>query len=302
MSKRPFLVLLVVLFTTACTRVNLAVVNGPAYLQNHYTLQTVAYGPDPVQDLDIYRPENSVESADVIVFFHGGRWTTGRREDYRFLGATLARQGFVVVIPNYRKYPAVRFPVFVEDGAKALAWVHDHIAAHGGNPQRIHLSGHSAGAHIGALLTLNPAYLAAEGKAVPDVIRDFAGLAGPYAFTPREADLRELFGGPDGYPQMQATTFVDGTAPPLLLQYGEADTDVGACNHLRLAQAILAHGGKVKILTYPGVDHIDIISAFTWINRSSPVMADMVRFFRRQDDRGMDQDPVFDPAVMAQCY
>ena len=148
---------------------------------------------------------------DVVVFFYGGRWTYGAKEDYRFVAATFVKEGFVVVIPDYRKYPQVRFPVFVEDGAKALAWVSDHIVEWHGNPARIHVVGHSAGAHIGTLLTADARYLAEEGKDRSLTIHDFAGLAGPYAFTPDEPDLEDMFGPPQNYPIMQVTTFIDDT-------------------------------------------------------------------------------------------
>ncbi|MBI5673070.1 MAG: alpha/beta hydrolase, partial [Nitrospirae bacterium] len=143
------------------------------------------YGPEPSQKLDIYVPANPKDKQlDVLVFFYGGRWTYGAKEDYRFVAATFVNKGFIVVIPDYRKYPQVRFPIFVEDGAKALAWVSNHIGEWHGNPARIHVVGHSAGAHIGALLAADPHYLADEGKDRSLAIHDFAGLAGPYAFTP----------------------------------------------------------------------------------------------------------------------
>ena len=238
------LALLALLLSTACTRVGVALVNAPEYVRSGYTRSTATYGTLSSQDLEIYQPAPPhAHPADVIVFLHGGRWTYGNKDQYRFLGARLARQGFVVMIPNYRKYPDVRFPVFVQDAARALAWVQDHSAQFGGNPARIHLAGHSAGAHIGALLAADPSYLAAEGKTPQQVIHDFAGLAGPYAFTPDEPDLIAMFGPPERFDRMQVPTFITGHEPPMLLQYGLADTDVGAFNHQRLASAITAKGG-----------------------------------------------------------
>ena len=123
-----------------------------------------------------------------------------------------------------------------------------------------------AGAHIGALLTANPAYLAHEGKDRNAVIRGFAGLAGPYAFTPDEPDLIDIFGPPERYPAMQVTTFIDGTQPPMLLLYGDADTTVRRYNLDRLEAKIQEKGGAVNNIIYPGTDHLRIVGALGWLN------------------------------------
>jgi acetyl esterase/lipase len=112
--------------------------------------------------LEVWAPKKGPEPAPVIVFFYGGSWNSGFREGYGFLGRALAAQGYVVVLPDYRKVPEVRFPRFVEDAAAAVAWTHANIGNHGGDPGRIAVSGHSAGAHIAAMLALDPKWLAAE--------------------------------------------------------------------------------------------------------------------------------------------
>jgi len=240
-----------------------------------------AYGPESWQQLDIYiPPEPDVRWRPVIVFFYGGRWTSGLKENYRFAGDAFAKRGYIAVIPDYSKYPRVRFPAFVEDGAKALAWVHDHVAEYGGDPDRIFVAGHSAGAHIGALLAANPAYLAREGKDRSAVVRGFAGIAGPYAFTPDEPDLEDIFGPPERYPSMQVTTFIDGKQPPMLLLYGDADTAVKRYNLDRLEARVREKGGLVKSIVYPGVDHLWILAALSWVNfRGPPIPGDMIAFF-----------------------
>jgi acetyl esterase/lipase len=145
------LLLAPLLVMSACTQAAFTAANLPTHLVELVVEHDQAYGPEPSQKLDIYVPVNPKgKQLDVIVFFYGGRWTYGAKEDYRFVAATFTQQGFIVVIPDYRKYPYVRFPAFVEDGAKALGWVIDHIAERHGNPARIHVVGHSAGAHIGA--------------------------------------------------------------------------------------------------------------------------------------------------------
>jgi len=253
---------------------------APAFSQTKIVYGTV-YGPEAWQRLDIYIPrERGDRRLPVVVFFYGGRWTTGKKEYYRFAGDAFAKQGYIAVIPDYSKYPRVHFPAFVEDGAKAMAWVYDHTADYGGNPDRIFVAGHSAGAHIGALLSANPAYLTRQGKERSAVVRGFAGLAGPYAFTPDEPDLQDIFGPPERYPAMQVTTFIDGTQPPMLLLYGDADTAVRRFNLDRLETRIREKGGIVKSVIYPGVGHLWIVAALSWVNfRAPPVLDDMIAFF-----------------------
>jgi acetyl esterase/lipase len=258
-----------------------AVLNIPPLFTGTRLTSGITYGPQPWQRLDIYRPAgDETRPLPVIVFFYGGRWMEGQKEIYRFAGDAFARRGFAVVIPDYAKYPAVRFPAFVEDGARALAWVSDHIAEHGGDPSRIFVAGHSAGAHIGSLLAADPSWLALEGKNRNAVIRGFAGLAGPYSFTPNEPDLIDIFGPPQRYPAMQATTFIDGTQPPMLLLYGDADTTVKRYNLDRLEARIHEKGGAVKSVIYPGTDHLWILGALGWVGfRGPPVADDVAAFF-----------------------
>ena len=265
-----------------CERAAFAIANLPAHVGRAGVVRDVSYGSKPWQKLDIYQPANAGERPrGTIVFFYGGRWTTGARGDYGFVGEAFARKGFNTVIPDYSKYPQVRFPTFVEDGARALAWVHDHIGEYQGDPARIHVAGHSAGAHIGALLTADKHYLAAYNKTPSQVIASFAGLAGPYDFTPDEPDLMDMFGPPKRYPAMQVTTFIDGHEPPMLLLWGDKDTTVRRFNLDKLQSRIEAKGGQAGAIIYPGLTHVGIIGALTWINTGGqPVVDDMERFFK----------------------
>ncbi|WP_254606600.1 alpha/beta hydrolase, partial [Sphingomonas bacterium] len=135
-----------------------------------------AFGPDPRQRLDVYAPKDTPangRSRPVIVFFYGGSWSSGTRAGYSFVGRALAARGFVVAIPDYRLVPQVRFPAFLRDNAAAVRWVRGHIAASGGDPDRLVLAGHSAGAYDAAMLALDPRWLGADRAAV----RGWAGLA-----------------------------------------------------------------------------------------------------------------------------
>ncbi|MCP9456521.1 MAG: alpha/beta hydrolase, partial [Nitrospira sp.] len=137
---------------TACSSAAFTLANLPTHFEEITVVRDRVYGPNSSHLLDIdMSVQKPSQPREVIVFFYDGRWTEGTQNDYRFVGATFAGRGYLVVIPDYRKNPDVRFPTFVEDAARAAAWVHDHIAEWHGDPHRIHVVGHSAGAHIGAL-------------------------------------------------------------------------------------------------------------------------------------------------------
>jgi acetyl esterase/lipase len=280
-SIRAFLALCMALLATACTSVDFAVVNLPTHFSDVQVTRDVAFGPAAWQKLDIYRPASAPasEKLPVIVFYYGGRWEEGTKEQYRFVGNVLARQNYVVVIADYRKYPEVRFPVFVNDAAESLAWTYDHIDQYGGRPDEIHLAGHSAGAHIASLLATDARYLKALGKDRSVVIQDFVGLAGPYDFTPDDEDLKKMFGPPSQYPQMQATTFIDGHQPPMLLLWGAKDQYVGRQNIDRMEAAVHARGGCIETKIYPDLDHVWLLANLSWLGSSrDDVLQDWMRF------------------------
>jgi len=231
--------------------------------------------------LDIYRPASDTDTPrPTIMFFHGGSWQYGSREDYLFVGVELARRGFNVVIPDYRKFPAVTYPAFVEDAAAAFAWVHREIEGYGGDPTRIVVAGHSAGAHSAVMLAADGRFLARHALS-PTTIRGVIGLAGPYHFTPRSKTLIEVFNGAENFPDMQAGNFVDGNEPPMVLLHGEADSTVNRINIRRLSSALGRVGICHRTRIYPEVGHIGMIGAFTWAYESEPIVGDVEDFARQ---------------------
>jgi acetyl esterase/lipase len=229
--------------------------------------------------LDVYTPEGEVRDAPVVVFFYGGRWTNGSKDDFRFVGQALAVQGFVAVIADHRKYPDVRFPVFVEDAARAVRWTHRNITHFGGSPDKLFVMGHSSGAHLAAMLALNGEYLKAVGGS-RGWLKGMIGLAGPYDFMPITApDLRDMFGPPERFPESQPVFFVDGQNPPLLLMHGEDDEDVWVKNTRNLAKAVGEAGGAVETVIYPKLGHRWIIAAISAPLRSRNDVISHIREF-----------------------
>jgi acetyl esterase/lipase len=230
-----------------------------------YTSQEgIAYGPADRNRLDIHVPKTHVLKhgdgpAPVVVFFYGGSWKFGSRQQYRFMGEALTSRGYVAVVPDYRVYPNARFPMFVEDGADAVRWVHDHIAEYGGDPERIYLMGHSAGAYITAQLSLNPRYLGEVGLSRDD-IKGMVGLAGPYATDLRDYDsVRAIFVDHPEPGDLKPITFVDGQEPPMLLMHGGDDTTVYPANSVLLAQEIQAAGGDAEYVEFEDKGHIGMV-------------------------------------------
>lgn len=243
------------------------------------------YGEGPRRRLDLYAPSDARArggNLPTIVFFYGGSWDSGSKDDYEFLGIALAAQGFLVAIPDYRLVPDVRFPEFLDDSAAAVRWVHDMAGSHNGSGERIVLMGHSAGAYNTMMLALDAHYLRDAGVDAR-VVRGAVGLAGPYDFLPFDVDAtRNAFGQARDPRATQPVTFARADAPPLLLLWGEDDTTVGPRNIQGLARAQRAAGGAVETKTYPRVGHVEIMLALSRTFRQrAPVLADASAFARR---------------------
>jgi acetyl esterase/lipase len=243
-----------------------------------YTRESdIAYGSQPRQTLDFYRPDNPRADGKTVTFFYGGSWDSGSKSDYLFVAQALATAGYAVVIPDYRLYPAVRFPTFVEDGARAVRWTADRVGA-----DKVFVMGHSAGAEIASLLAANTQYLPTVGVDRAK-LRGLIGLAGPYDFLPlKSAKLIDIFGGANN-PAIEAITFAQAPLPPALLIHGTADTTVYPRNSERLAAAWRAAGAPVELKLYPDVGHIDVIAAMAGLLSSrAPTRRDVLAWLDSQ--------------------
>ncbi len=240
---------------------------------------------------DVYSPA-SAANAPVVVFFYGGRWSEGSRDLYEFVGAALAKQGFVAVVPDYQLYPKVKFPVFVEDSAKAVRWARDNAARYGGDANRLFVMGHSAGAYNAAMLSTDERYLKAVGGS-RRWLKGMIGLAGPYDFLPfTDADIIDMFGPAEGWPATQPTSHVDGQNVPMLLMHGEDDLAVFPKNTRNLANKIKAAGGPVETVFYPKLSHSWIVATLsTTLQKQSDVMPYTKDFVLRKSGLKPDVEP-----------
>jgi acetyl esterase/lipase len=236
------------------------------------------------QMLDIWAPEGKPDrKLPVVVFWYGGGWAKGDRASYAFAGRALAREGFLVVVPDYRKVPKVLFPAFLDDGAEAVAWVEENIAAHGGDPARVAFMGHSAGAYQAVMLALDSKRLAAAG-ADPGIVKAAVGLSGPYDFYPFDKPRSIAAMGQWPRPlETQPIEFARKDAPPLLLVTSEGDETVRPKNANNLGAKLRGLGAPVEVKNYGPLDHEEVVMALSLPFRSKgPVLADSVAFLKAQ--------------------
>jgi len=245
-------------------------------------VRDIAYEPGPRHGLDIYRPTGADGHTPVVVFLYGGGWDSGNKAEYAFAGAALARHGFVAVIPDYRIYPDVRWPAFLQDSAAAVAWTRAHVGSYGGDAGDMFLMGHSAGAYGAVMLAVDRRWLGAVGLDPRKDLRGVIGLAGPYDFLPvRTDELKAIFGPPDQRPDTQPINHVDGANPPLFLATDTADKVVDPGNTTRMAAKVAAAGGPVETRYYKGLSHALLMGAVgAPLRFLAPVLADCLRFMR----------------------
>lgn len=214
------------------------------------------YGPDPAHRIEVVVPDRpSAAPRPVLVFIHGGGWHSGTPGDYRFVGRRFARAGYIVVLVGYRLGPEGKYPHMLEDSAQALAWTRDNAARFGGDPGRVFVMGHSAGAYNAAMLALERQWLGRAGVE-EGFIKGVVGLSGPYDFHPFTSDsARNAFGHVEDPAITQPIHFIRGDAPPMLLVTGDADETVKPRNSKVLAKALSSAGQPTEPVVLAGVDH-----------------------------------------------
>lgn len=262
------------LATVAVKVFGATIINGLSANGVYRRTAGIAYGEHPRQVLDLYAPIGTTTAAPVLLFFYGGGWTEGTRTDYEFVASSFTREGFLVVLPDYRLHPEVAFPAFVDDAAAAATWVQEHAGDHGGDPGQIFLAGHSAGAHLAAHVALWPEKMLAAGGD-PEGFAGLVGLAGPYDFLPLDEGsvLERIFPAATRL-ESQPIHHVDAGAvlPPVLLVHGTADERVWPRNSRRLAAALEQRGADVTLITYEGVGHARLAAslapAFDFLSRA----------------------------------
>jgi acetyl esterase/lipase len=273
-----------------CTSLSLVVANAPSAFGDYEIERDVGYGPEPAHRLDIYQPADISRPGGggegsrrpVVMFWHGGGWIGGSKSQYRFVAEALVSRGYVAVVAGYRLHPGAAFPGFIQDAAAALAWVRRRAADFGGDPERIFLMGHSAGAHIASLLNFDERYVQAAGGD-SSWIRGFIGLAGPYDFLPIREDYVKAVFPTASESASQTINFIDGKEPPALLLHGLDDHVVWPSNSKSLGMFIRVHGGRVAEHYYDGITHGGILAAMTrYLRNRRPLLDQIDQFIQEQ--------------------
>ncbi|MDZ7826282.1 MAG: alpha/beta hydrolase [Gammaproteobacteria bacterium] len=244
--------------------------------------RNLPWSPEPLAEsrglLDVYQPAGA-EEAPVVLFFHGGGLLAGDKSLAAHLGQRLAREGFVTVSANYRLSPAVSHPVHVRDAARTVAWVRDNIAGFGGDPDRVVLAGHSAGAWLAALLATDPRWLEERGLSR-------ASLAGVVPISgffhlPRLAPERpkSVWGeDPEVWRRASPARHVDEGVPAMLLIHAEGDTGARRKESRDFAAELEEAGVDVRGLEVPDRDHRSIF--FLMGTPDDPATEALIQFVR----------------------
>lgn len=278
-SNFHVVVLAAMLFLSACSPYDILNVMVPEETFSRKT--DISYGTKPRHRLDVYTPA-TLKSKTVVVFLYGGSWKRGKKKNYYFAGAAFASRGFITVVPDYRVYPTVKFPGFIEDAAAAVQWVRLNIGKYGGDPNRIVLVGHSAGAHIASFLALDKRFLT-KAKVPQKSIKGVIGLAGPYAFNPLEySSVRPIFENAPNPKDIRPINFARAGAPPMLLMHGVDDGLVAPENSQALAAKLLKFGVDADYVPLEETGHLGVLLGLAKpFDKSSPVIQLALRFIDR---------------------
>src|ERR1700722_19610034 len=267
------------LLLAGCSTTQFLVANAPTQFDRIDRHANLSYGSDPRQGLDVYSPRHAT-NRPVVIFWYGGSWVKGKKSDYRFVGTTLAERGFVVVLPDYRLYPQVSFPAFDEDGARAVAWVEQHVQEFGGDPHHIVLMGHSAGGHTAAFLAFNHEFLRKYG-ADPDSIVGLVGLSGTYVLVPETDTEKPTLPPPYTGAAWQPIRFVEAHSPPTLLLHGTDDKEVLPQEAIELRDKMLQEHLQVELHLYPHRGHGYTVASFAPVARwRTPAVKDTITFIK----------------------
>jgi acetyl esterase/lipase len=219
----------------------------------------VAYGDDYWQKIDIYLPPQQASGLPVFVAIHGGGWTHGYKEWMGFMAPPLVSLPAILVSVSYRLAPAVRYPAPLDDCLAALAWVHKNIARHGGDPKRIFIGGHSAGAHLAALVTLRRDLYAAHGLP-DDAVKACFPFSGVYDFTDPAAAATGTAMLADAETRRAASPLfhVAGNRTPFVVTWAENEKPYILSTSAAFVEALKRERGRLVHYMFPLFDHFYI--------------------------------------------
>jgi acetyl esterase/lipase len=247
----------------------------------------VAFHPDMEPRLDVYSPAEG-EEHPVLIFVHGGSWKSYDKNLFAPVATRFLPEQMVVVIPDYTLYPDAGYEQMAHEVAAALSWTLDNIDQYGGNPQRVVVAGHSAGAHLAGLAIMNPRFLATYGHS-SDEICGYVGLSGVYDvqaefdYWQARGSTPELIlgvmGGEQNFDIASPIHYVRADLQPVLLIHGDKDQTVPVEIGMGFHAALQAAGAESALTLYPGAGHSDYLFA-ALADENAPIVTNLSSFVK----------------------
>ena len=258
--------------------------NFASKIGTSYNLQALHHENDVSVDLYINKKPNINA---CIYFLYGGRWTKGKKENFRFVAHKFLKAGYHIAIADYRKHPQVKFPAFVGDAACGFIEVDRYFKENYSARMPLYVMGHSSGAHIGAVLSADSKYLSKHENS-KNLISGFIGISGPYKFIDyisTSKDLPIIFGPVESYPDSQPILLAEKAEnlPPMLLIHGDKDNHVLPLNTEKLAE-VANKKTVAEVFIVPNFNHVRTIAAFGlpfWPKRTNKIITKINDFIKK---------------------
>ena len=243
---------------------------------------------DKANTLNIYHKKGD-HYQDVIIFIHGGSWSSGKKETYWWLGRNLAKNKVVTAVINYPLAPNATYKEMALAGAQAVKWVKDSIANYGGDPNRIFIMGHSAGGHLSELINADPQYFQAVGIVNPIrgvILNDAFGLDMEEYLNKAEKDhyytdfLRTFSTEAKTWQMGSPLFYVKNIKNPHLIFYGKKTYEAIQIQSERLYKVLLSENIPVKLEKIEDKKHVPMISQMIW--GSNQLYRSILAFLREQ--------------------
>jgi acetyl esterase/lipase len=257
------------------------------YARYEHLARDVVFDPEMAPRLDVYSPAEGA-GHPVLFFVHGGGWQSFDKVIHAPVARRLLPEGMVVVIPDYTLHPEAGYEQMAREVAAALRWTLENVEAYGGDPGRVVVAGHSAGAHLAGLALMDPRFLAAYGHSVSEIC-GFVGMSGvydvqaEYDFWQAQGEhprlIEEVMGGQQNFGQASPLRYVRRDLPPILLIHGDRDKTVPFSIATEFQAALEGAGAESELSVYAGQGHTDYLFAGLAEERSR-LIAELAGFVR----------------------
>ena len=246
---------------------------GCAFKSIHRT-KNIVYNSSQIarqtQELNVFAPAQKKKLKPVFIYVHGGSWNSGNKKLYSFFGSRMARKGIVTVIPDYPKSPKAAYNEMAEDIAAAVKWTKENISAYGGDSSRIFISGHSAGGHLAALVTIKEDYLknlqianAVKGLILIDAAGlDMYGYLKEENFAEGNSYLQTFSNNPATWKVASPIYFLHNGMPPMLIYEGGKTYPSISSGNKKFTDSLQQYDTKFNYHILPGKKHVPMITQF----------------------------------------